>query len=111
MSLATVELTDMQAAASNACALMKVLANPDRLMILCQLIEGEKRVGELEAAARFLAGLGLPFEVRSPEALRPVLRALAGALERAAVTHLGLTADDSAKDAAHDQTSGFLAAT
>lgn len=49
MSLATVELTDMQAAASNACALMKVLANPDRLMILCQLIEGEKRVGELEA--------------------------------------------------------------
>ena len=48
MSLATVELTDMQAAASNACALMKVLANPDRLMILCQLIEGEKRVGELE---------------------------------------------------------------
>ncbi len=49
MSFATVELTDMQAAASNACALMKVLANPDRLMILCQLIEGEKRVGELEA--------------------------------------------------------------
>ena len=49
MSLATVELTVMQAAASNACALMKVLANPDRLMILCQLIEGEKRVGELEA--------------------------------------------------------------
>ena len=28
---------------------MKVLANPDRLLILCQLIEGEKRVGELEA--------------------------------------------------------------
>jgi DNA-binding transcriptional ArsR family regulator len=49
MSLATVELTHMQAAASNACLLMKVLANPDRLMILCQLIEGEKRVGELEA--------------------------------------------------------------
>ncbi len=49
MSLATIELTDMQAAASNACALMKVLANPDRLLILCQLIEGEKRVGELEA--------------------------------------------------------------
>jgi DNA-binding transcriptional ArsR family regulator len=27
---------------------MKVLANPDRLMILCQLSQGEKRVGELE---------------------------------------------------------------
>ena len=28
--------------------MMKVLANPDRLMILCQLAQGEKRVGELE---------------------------------------------------------------
>jgi DNA-binding transcriptional ArsR family regulator len=27
---------------------MKVLANPDRLLILCQLSQGEKRVGELE---------------------------------------------------------------
>jgi DNA-binding transcriptional ArsR family regulator len=28
---------------------MKVLANPDRLMLLCQLSQGEKSVGELEA--------------------------------------------------------------
>ena len=41
-------LTQMQAAAQNACKLMKVLANPDRLMILCQLTLGERRVGELE---------------------------------------------------------------
>ena len=27
---------------------MKVLGNPDRLMLLCQLSQGEKRVGELE---------------------------------------------------------------
>lgn len=27
---------------------MKTLANPDRLLILCQLAQGEKRVGELE---------------------------------------------------------------
>lgn len=39
----------MQAAASKACVLMKVLANPDRLLILCQLSKGEQRVGELEA--------------------------------------------------------------
>jgi DNA-binding transcriptional ArsR family regulator len=38
----------MQAAAQNACKLMKVLSNPDRMMILCQLTLGERRVGELE---------------------------------------------------------------
>lgn len=45
---ATLALSDMQEAAAQACRLMKVLANPDRLLILCQLAEGEKRVGELE---------------------------------------------------------------
>jgi DNA-binding transcriptional ArsR family regulator len=45
----TLELSDMRLSASRACSLMKVLANPDRLMILCQLSQGEKRVGELEA--------------------------------------------------------------
>ena len=48
MSVATLELEDMRQAAAQACSLMKVLANPDRLMILCQLYQGEKRVGELE---------------------------------------------------------------
>jgi DNA-binding transcriptional ArsR family regulator len=41
-------LADMQTAAGEACRLMKVLSNPDRLLILCQLSQGEKRVGELE---------------------------------------------------------------
>jgi DNA-binding transcriptional ArsR family regulator len=45
---ATLDLAVMQEAAARACRLMKVLANPDRLLILCQLAEGEKRVGELE---------------------------------------------------------------
>jgi DNA-binding transcriptional ArsR family regulator len=45
---ATLDLSLMQDAAARACRLMKVLANPDRLLILCQLAEGEKRVGELE---------------------------------------------------------------
>jgi DNA-binding transcriptional ArsR family regulator len=39
---------DMRSAAGRACRLMKVLANPDRLLILCQLSQGECRVGELE---------------------------------------------------------------
>lgn len=42
--------------AENACRLMKVLSNPDRLLLLCQLSQGEKRVGELEA----LAGIAQP---------------------------------------------------
>ncbi len=41
-------LSQMREAAAQACNLMKVLANPDRLMILCQLSQGELRVGELE---------------------------------------------------------------
>ena len=48
MNDVTLELSDMRLAAGRACNLMKVLSNPDRLMILCQLSQGEKRVGELE---------------------------------------------------------------
>ena len=38
----------MRAAASQACALLKVLANPDRLLLLCQLTQGPLCVGALE---------------------------------------------------------------
>ena len=48
MENATLDLEKMQIAAGKACRLMKVLSNPDRLMLLCQLSQGEKRVGELE---------------------------------------------------------------
>ncbi|WP_395669544.1 ArsR/SmtB family transcription factor [Rhodoferax sp.] len=48
MNTAELELTAMQQAAGRACRLLKVLANPDRLLLLCQLSQGEKRVGELE---------------------------------------------------------------
>ena len=47
----TVDPDAMQRAADDACGLMKTLANPDRLMLLCQLAHrGEMSVGELEEA-------------------------------------------------------------
>ena len=52
----TIDLATMQAAASNACALLKVLANPHRLLLMCQLSQGELSVGELEQQL----GIGQP---------------------------------------------------
>jgi DNA-binding transcriptional ArsR family regulator len=43
------DLVSLQSAAEDACALLKVLANPDRLLLMCQLSQGEMSVGELEA--------------------------------------------------------------
>lgn len=38
----------MRAAADQASSLMRVLSNPDRLLLLCQIAQGERCVGELE---------------------------------------------------------------
>ncbi|MDG1096991.1 MAG: metalloregulator ArsR/SmtB family transcription factor [Methylophilaceae bacterium] len=46
--MASDNLAVLRESADLATALMKVLANPDRLMLLCQLSQGEKSVGELE---------------------------------------------------------------
>lgn len=40
----------MQSRASEVSGLMKALANPHRLMILCELLHGERSVGALEEA-------------------------------------------------------------
>ena len=40
----------MQVSADDACKLMKVLANRDRMMLLCEIAQGEKCVSELEIA-------------------------------------------------------------
>jgi DNA-binding transcriptional ArsR family regulator len=56
---------DMQQHASEAANFLKKMANPNRLMILCSLIEGELSVGELNdrvplsqsALSQHLAGL------------------------------------------------------
>lgn len=39
--------SDLQARAAEAAALLKALGNPDRLLLLCQLAEGERGVNEL----------------------------------------------------------------
>jgi DNA-binding transcriptional ArsR family regulator len=43
-------MADIRANAHRAAALLKSMSNPARLMVLCQLTEGEKSVGELERA-------------------------------------------------------------
>ena len=41
-------LTELQSRALRASGLLKAMSNPVRLLVLCQLAEGEKSVGELE---------------------------------------------------------------
>jgi len=48
MKTVSLELEKIHSAAGQACQLMKVLSNPDRLMILCQLTKGELCVGKIE---------------------------------------------------------------
>jgi ArsR family transcriptional regulator, virulence genes transcriptional regulator len=43
------DLTELHEMASHACELLKAMSNEWRLMILCQLAEGEKTVGELQS--------------------------------------------------------------
>jgi DNA-binding transcriptional ArsR family regulator len=42
-----IDINTMQAAADRASELLKSLANRHRLLIICQLIDGERSVGEL----------------------------------------------------------------
>jgi len=47
MKSVTFDLSEMHVAAGEACRLMKALANADRLLLLCQLSQGEQCVSEL----------------------------------------------------------------
>ena len=44
---ATIDIEQLRKAAGQACGLLKVLANQDRLLLLCQMTQGEYSVGEL----------------------------------------------------------------
>jgi len=51
-------MAKLEANAARACSLLKAMANPTRLMVLCQIAEGEKSVGELaEAVGQSQSGL------------------------------------------------------
>ena len=45
-----VSQAQMATAAEEASNLMRALSNPSRLLLLCQLVEAERTVGEMEAA-------------------------------------------------------------
>ena len=44
-----IDIQQLRANADAAGQLLKALANPDRLLLLCQLSQGERHVSELEA--------------------------------------------------------------
>ncbi|MSQ67493.1 MAG: transcriptional regulator [Gammaproteobacteria bacterium] len=48
MPKATIDIPKMRQAATQAVAFLRLLANEDRLLLLCQLTRGERCVGELE---------------------------------------------------------------
>ena len=48
MTTEPMEMQAMRLAATQASGLLKALANPDRLLLLCQLSQGEQCVSELE---------------------------------------------------------------
>ncbi len=47
-AIAEIDMAELQSRALRAAGLLKAMSNPVRLMVLCQLAEGEKSVGELE---------------------------------------------------------------
>ena len=49
VGLTRVEVARLHRSAVRVTDLLKAMANPSRLMILCQLAEGEKSVGEMES--------------------------------------------------------------
>jgi len=48
LGLTRVQVARLRGSAVRVTDLLKAMANPSRLMILCQLAEGEKSVGEME---------------------------------------------------------------
>lgn len=86
-AIAQINLGELQSRALRAAGLLKAMANPARLVVLCHLAEGEKSVGELEkvvdvsqsALSQHLALLRQRGLVTSRRAGQSILYSLAGA--------------------------------
>ncbi|MDR9830454.1 metalloregulator ArsR/SmtB family transcription factor [Vibrio sp. FNV 38] len=48
MDAEVLNLNEMRASAADAAEMLKVMAHPERLMVLCQLTQGEVCVGDLQ---------------------------------------------------------------
>jgi DNA-binding transcriptional ArsR family regulator len=49
MNAETIDISQLRQAAGAACSTLRLLANEDRLMLLCQISQGEKNVSTLES--------------------------------------------------------------
>ncbi|KAF0815433.1 Biofilm growth-associated repressor [Andreprevotia sp. IGB-42] len=52
--LSPAQLEQLRLSAGRASTLLKVLANPDRLLLLCQMVDGERCVADFAAATGIL---------------------------------------------------------
>jgi len=88
--------SQLQDKVGHAAQLLKALSNPHRLLILCQLLEGEKAVGELvaliglsqSALSQHLARLRRDDLVRTRRVAQTIYYAIEGAQARAILTTL-----------------------
>jgi DNA-binding transcriptional ArsR family regulator len=86
-AIADMNLAELRARALRATRLLKAMSNPVRLLVLCQLAEGEKSVGELcneahvsqSALSQHLALLRQRGLVRSRRAGQAIFYSLDGA--------------------------------
>lgn len=98
----SMELEKMQESARKASALLKAMSNDYRLMILCQLLPGEKSVGQIErliglsqsALSQHLARLRRDKLVRTRRVAQTIYYSLSGSEASAIISTLyGLYCD------------------
>lgn len=105
------DVATLEASARQASALLKAMGNPHRLMILCQLVTGEKSVSELErqvglsqsALSQHLARLRRHALVKTRRSAQTIFYSLAGEEATAIIRTLhALYCAERRRDAADD---------